>query len=286
MDNKITKDRVSVHLEYDWLKYLAIIVAAIFLWSLIFTMTRPRLKAFEEIKILSFNYAEGDLFDKSPVFYPNSTERTLLVGTRTDGFFGPSGEFGEIQKYFIEKTADAESPVVKGASWESLRPADPNESMVISTRLMADNYDFLICAAESFAPDEPETAGWRGAIIDFDNEWFDADFSFDNFGRDAGFASDDEYDAAKFYTAGQNGKEFRGFILNKLKGIDALFPIEYEPGDPDEEAKSATYVISVLYSGGNIGSLNKYQKKYDAHKYNEAYDALKFIVSRYNRLVT
>jgi len=38
MDTKITKQRIDNHLEYDWYKYLLILIAAIAVWILIFTM--------------------------------------------------------------------------------------------------------------------------------------------------------------------------------------------------------------------------------------------------------
>ncbi len=36
MDNRVTKKRISIHLEYDWLKYLLILVASIVLWYFVF----------------------------------------------------------------------------------------------------------------------------------------------------------------------------------------------------------------------------------------------------------
>lgn len=40
MDNRITKKRLNDHLSYDWLKYLAIILAGILLWVIIFSLTK------------------------------------------------------------------------------------------------------------------------------------------------------------------------------------------------------------------------------------------------------
>ena len=42
MDLKITKSRLANLLSYDWLKIIASVIAAIFFWSLIFTMTATR----------------------------------------------------------------------------------------------------------------------------------------------------------------------------------------------------------------------------------------------------
>lgn len=51
MDIKLTKKRLNDHLSYDWWKYLAVIVASIFLWSLLFTMTAPRLASSKKLEI-------------------------------------------------------------------------------------------------------------------------------------------------------------------------------------------------------------------------------------------
>mgnify|MGYP001502959368 CR=1 FL=1 len=38
MDNKITKQRLNNHLEYDWFKYIIFILVAVFLWSFIYSL--------------------------------------------------------------------------------------------------------------------------------------------------------------------------------------------------------------------------------------------------------
>jgi hypothetical protein len=64
MDLKITRKRLDNHFSYDWWKYLALLVASIFLWSLLFTMLAPRLhisKKFEIFFIVNgYSYEGGD----------------------------------------------------------------------------------------------------------------------------------------------------------------------------------------------------------------------------------
>lgn len=36
MDNRVTKKRIAIHFEYDWLKYVLVILASIFVWYLVF----------------------------------------------------------------------------------------------------------------------------------------------------------------------------------------------------------------------------------------------------------
>ena len=51
MDAKITKKRLSEMLQYDWIKILGVIVAAIIVWELIFTMTAVRVSNGQNFKI-------------------------------------------------------------------------------------------------------------------------------------------------------------------------------------------------------------------------------------------
>ena len=54
MDAKITKQRLGRLLSYDWIKIIALAVAAIVVWSLIFTMTATRITAAQQFSV--FNY--------------------------------------------------------------------------------------------------------------------------------------------------------------------------------------------------------------------------------------
>jgi hypothetical protein len=54
MDINITKKRLNNHLSYDWWKYLAIVVAAVFFWSLVMTMIAPRLHYGKKLEVFLF----------------------------------------------------------------------------------------------------------------------------------------------------------------------------------------------------------------------------------------
>lgn len=54
MDAKITKTRLSRMLSYDWIKIVALAIAAIVVWSLIFTMTATRITPAQQFTV--FNY--------------------------------------------------------------------------------------------------------------------------------------------------------------------------------------------------------------------------------------
>ncbi len=54
MDAKITKKRLNIFLSYDWIKIVLLVVAAIVLWSLIFTTSATRVTPAQNFTI--FNY--------------------------------------------------------------------------------------------------------------------------------------------------------------------------------------------------------------------------------------
>ena len=69
MDAKITKKRLAHMLSYDWVKVIAVIVAAIIVWSLIFTTTATRItntQRFVVCNYLGMNFGKaGNLGDYS-----------------------------------------------------------------------------------------------------------------------------------------------------------------------------------------------------------------------------
>ena len=54
MDAKITKERLSRMLSYDWLKIVGVIVAAIFFWTLVFTMTATRITPAQQFTAINY----------------------------------------------------------------------------------------------------------------------------------------------------------------------------------------------------------------------------------------
>jgi hypothetical protein len=60
MDAKITKQRLSRMLSYDWVKIIGVIVAICIVWSLVFTMTATRITTTQQFKV--YNYAGNRSF--------------------------------------------------------------------------------------------------------------------------------------------------------------------------------------------------------------------------------
>ena len=63
MDAKITKKRLSRLLSYDWIKIVAIAVAAVLVWMLIFTMTATKITPSQQFTVFNY-YCNGALTDE------------------------------------------------------------------------------------------------------------------------------------------------------------------------------------------------------------------------------
>ena len=63
MDAKITKKRLAQMLAYDWLKIVAVILAVIFAWTLLFGMTGTRITPAQQFTVI--NYKSNVLLEKT-----------------------------------------------------------------------------------------------------------------------------------------------------------------------------------------------------------------------------
>ena len=59
MDAKITKKRLNIFLSYDWIKILLAAVAAILVWSLIFTTAATRVTQAQNFTIFNYTGTKG-----------------------------------------------------------------------------------------------------------------------------------------------------------------------------------------------------------------------------------
>lgn len=58
MDNRITKNRILRHLEYDWFKYLLLIALSVFVWYMVF-MEINHSRTFERVEVFFACYDDG-----------------------------------------------------------------------------------------------------------------------------------------------------------------------------------------------------------------------------------
>ena len=89
MDAKITKQRLSRMLSYDWLKIVGIIVAICIAWSLVFTMTATQITPTQRFYVYNYvgNNAFSDKFSSlyNQAFREEFSYEILEVGSETLG---------------------------------------------------------------------------------------------------------------------------------------------------------------------------------------------------------
>ena len=73
MDTKITKKRLNDHLSYDWVKYVAIIVATIFIFWLMYDIGATKPTSAQKLEIFILNGAAND--DRLTRFYEDLEKR-------------------------------------------------------------------------------------------------------------------------------------------------------------------------------------------------------------------
>lgn len=74
MDAKITKKRLGHLLSYDWIKMIAVVLAAIFVWSLIFTVSATRITSTQRFVV--YNYM-GTRFGQDAKIYGGYSHEIL-----------------------------------------------------------------------------------------------------------------------------------------------------------------------------------------------------------------
>lgn len=157
MDTKITKKRLNDHLSYDWWKYLAILTASIFFWSLVFTMSSPRLAVSKKLEIfyiangynsentneiinrLKGNISEEIIEINFYNYFPDDSTTSQVLSTRI------AVKEGDL--YAFEYTTDPENNNSLGGSFVGY----------VDYGLLAD-FESLITAAKEFGnPDNIKT---------------------------------------------------------------------------------------------------------------------------------
>ena len=128
MDNKITKERVSAHLSFDWPKYIGLFVAVVLFWTFIFMFSAPRENDFDTISVYSF----------APYSSPQ--------------------EFSDLQ----EDLDKAFGNTVRHVYAENYARDDVSTSNVIMTRSATMEFDIIIAQKTYFSAEELEEKAISG----------------------------------------------------------------------------------------------------------------------------
>lgn len=97
MDAKITKERLSRMLSYDWLKIVGLIVAAIVFWTLVFTMTATRITPAQQFTAINYFGNVGTVNTKFSTTLGNALSKGVFsyeVIEVTEVDVGGNAEYG------------------------------------------------------------------------------------------------------------------------------------------------------------------------------------------------
>ena len=125
MDAKITKERLSRMLSYDWLKIVGLAVAAIIVWTLVFTMSATRITPSQQFSAISYFGNVSTL---------NTKLGKTLTGAYAEGAF--SYEVMDINELDVGGNAEY------GATLVETRMATSEGDVVFTSMLTADDYGF------------------------------------------------------------------------------------------------------------------------------------------------
>lgn len=123
MDAKITKTRLGRMLSYDWIKIVAIIAAAIFVWVFVFTATATRITPAQQFTIMNYTGNVSLGTGKISDFYVEEINKNkfskevfelTLVDMTSSSEYGPTllqarTEIQEGDVMFVSKQPDLES---------------------------------------------------------------------------------------------------------------------------------------------------------------------------------
>ena len=125
MDAKITKERLSRMLSYDWLKIVGAAVAAIIVWTLVFTVSATRITPSQQFTAISY-------------FGNVSTINTKFTKTLTDAYSKDvfSSEVLEIGEVDIGGNEDY------GSTLMETRMATSEGDVIFTSMLTADDYGY------------------------------------------------------------------------------------------------------------------------------------------------
>ena len=263
MDNKVTKNRISVHFEYDWLKYIAILIASIFVWYFVFmqiNMTRD----FEKIEVFFSQYStEGPDLSADFISEMNASGDDVIRevsvnyqsprSTETYGTLFQANQMTADIMILPKKYMDTSSLYFR--EWA----ASPGE-------FTSDDSEISNFAKYLFTPDEGEN-------FSFDwKTWFS-----------------DENNLYVFKAEGDNADRYSqyngrvcGIRIDNLPGIaleNSPFAFDYKKINPETEEENDTeFYLVICSSATNIG---KYAKEEKYRGYTHCLRYVRWFLNRY-----
>ena len=122
MDAKITKKRLSYLLSYDWIKIVLTIVAAIIVWSLVFTMTATRITNTQRFVVVNY---QGVYYGSKSTEMMDRFSHEVLEAEALDNMRGGNDMFSQI---FMANMEVGDGDIILAADYPVSREAQKDEN--------------------------------------------------------------------------------------------------------------------------------------------------------------
>ncbi len=122
MDAKITKKRLSYLLSYDWVKIVLTVVAAIVVWSLVFTMTATRVTNTQRFVVVNY---QGVYYGSKGAGPLDRFSHEVIEAEALDNMRGGDEMFGQI---FMANMEVGDGDIMLAADYPTSREAQKDES--------------------------------------------------------------------------------------------------------------------------------------------------------------
>ena len=258
MDNKVTKKRISVHFEYDWLKYIAILIVSIFVWYFVFMQINVT-RDFEKIEVFFSQYStEGPDLSTDFINEMNASGDDVIRDVNVNYQSPKSAEtYGTL---FQANQLTADIMILPKKYMDSFalyfREWAPNPKAFVSDESFA-NYLFTPDEGENFSFD------WK--------EWFSDENNL--------YVFNAEGDNAASYSK-WNGRVC-GIRIDNLKGIamdNSPFAFDYKKINPEDTESDTEFYLVICSSATNLGKFSK-NPKYSGYTHTLRY--VRWFLNRY-----
>ncbi len=272
MDAKITKQRLGRLLSYDWVKIVALVVAAIVVWSLIFTMTATRITPAQQFSVFNY-YCNGGLSTSFYNHYSETFEKKVfsyeVIETNYTDLTTLSSDLGTMSQLLQGKMQTDEGDVmfIPNIVDESTVVKDESGAVTSSSTYMQDffnGYSYYLFDIEVYLADMATYLnGYYGGDYQsgtLDEEKVKADFvSRIQRTQDKRFKTPEEIEAgkqnevARIQKYAEGLKTFNGYLSENLVTLTTL-ELKNENG---EVVKSGKYALNLCPDEDKMGKLKE-----------------------------
>ena len=232
MDAKITKQRLSGMLAYDWLKIIGIVLAVIIGWSLVFSITATRILPTQQITV--FSYTCNDKL--SPAYYDRED---ALVNANVF-----SHEIKEVYTYELAEQKDSAGTML------STRLSTGEGDLMFAPKEPDLNYGYVVGEEVTYPRTYIESLLTARPLQYFDVEKYLADISawldtwYDG-GHESGTLNEDE--VKKDFITRYTVKKDKRYRTDKQRQAGAVLEVERV-----KKYKSAYDTVMQALADGNV----------------------------------